>query len=202
MIYSVRGTLTAAGPRFAVVECGGVGFDCQITGHTARQLPALGSEVMLFTFMNVREDAIELFGFADRAELGCFRQLTAITGVGPKAAAAILSELSPEKVALAVAGGDYKSLTRAQGVGPKLAQRIVLEMKDKVKALAPLGGMEMPAPADGVRSAAGNAAEAVSALSMLGFSAGEASAAVGRLDSTLPVEELVRQALKGLAKRG
>ena len=70
MIYSVRGTLTAAGPRFAVVECGGVGFDCQITGHTARQLPALGSEVMLFTFMNVREDAIELFGFADRAELG------------------------------------------------------------------------------------------------------------------------------------
>ena len=122
--------------------------------------------------------------------------------MGPKAAAAILSELSPEKVALAVAGGDYKSLTRAQGVGPKLAQRIVLEMKDKVKALAPLGGTEIPVPADGVRSAAGNAAEAVSALSMLGFSAGEASAAVGRLDSTLPVEELVRQALKGLAKRG
>lgn len=201
MIYSVRGTLTAAGARSAVVECSGVGFDCQITGNTARQLPPLGGEVMLYTFMNVREDAIELFGFADRAELTCFRQLTAITGVGPKAAVAILSELSPEKVALAVAGGDYKSLTRAQGIGPKLAQRIVLEMKDKVGALAPSTDGGVPVP-DGIRSAAGNAAEAVSALTMLGFSAGEASAAVGKLDSALPVEELVRKALKSLAPRG
>ena len=133
MLYSVRGTLIHMEPRIAVVECGGVGFRCYITMNTARQLPKEGEEASLYTMISVREDAIELFGFADQGELNCFKQLTAITGVGPKAAIAILSELSPERVALAVAGGDYKTLTRAPGVGPKLAQRIVLELRDKVK---------------------------------------------------------------------
>ena len=110
-----------------------------------------------------------------------------------------MSELSPDRVAVAVAGGDYRSLTRAQGVGPKLAQRIVLELKDKVGALPSAEGMSMP---EGVASAAGNAAEAVNALTVLGFSAGEASAAVGKLDSALTVNELVRQALKSLARKG
>lgn len=200
MLYSLRGKLIHAEPRVAVIECGGVGFRCQITMTTARALPALGAEATLYTIMNVREDAIELFGFAEQAELECFKQLTAVTGVGPKAGLAILSELSPERVALAAAAGDYKALTRAQGVGPKLAQRIVLELKDKVGALASSGGVELPGGA-GVVSAAGNAAEAVSALSMLGFTPGEASAAVGRLDSSLPVETLVRDALKLLAKQ-
>ena len=199
MLYSVRGKLIQLERRAAVIECGGVGFYCHITMNTARQMPSLGSEATLYTIMNVREDAIELFGFAGQAELSCFRQLTAISGVGPKAALAILSELSPEKVALAAAGGDYKTLTRAQGVGPKLAQRIVLELKDKVSALQATG-VELPASA-GVPSAAGAAAEAVSALTMLGFSASEASAAVGRLDSSLPVETLVREALKTLGRR-
>ena len=150
----------------------------------------------------MREDAIELFGFADQSELNCFKQLTAITGVGPKAGFAILSELSPQKVALAVAGGDFKTLTRASGVGPKLAQRIVLEMKDKVDSLSAAAGLSMEdLPATGVVSAAGNAAEAVSALTVLGFSASEASAVVGKLDSALPVEQLVREALKQLATR-
>lgn len=200
MLYSLRGKLIHAEPRVAVIECGGVGFRCQITMTTARALPALGAEATLYTIMNVREDAIELFGFAEQAELECFKQLTSVTGVGPKAGLAILSELSPERVALAAASGDYKALTRAQGVGPKLAQRIVLELKDKVGALAASGGVELPG-GTGVVSAAGNAAEAVSALSVLGFTPGEASAAVGRLDSSLPVETLVRDALKQLAKR-
>lgn len=199
MLYSVRGTLTHLEPRMAVVECGGVGFRCQITMNTARQLPPMGAEALLYTILNVREDAMELFGFADQSELRCFQQLTAVTGVGPKAAIAILSELSPDRVAVAVAGGDYRSLTRAQGVGPKLAQRIVLELKDKVGMPPSAEGMPMP---EGVASAAGNAAEAVNALTVLGFSAGEASAAVGKLDSTLPVNELVRQALKSLARKG
>ncbi len=138
MLYSVRGTLVHLEPRMAVVECGGVGFRCQITMNTARQLPALGAEALLYTILNVREDAMELFGFADQSELRCFQQLTAVSGVGPKAAIAILSELSPDRIAVAVAGGDYKSLTRAQGVGPKLAQRIVLELKDKVGAMPTL----------------------------------------------------------------
>ena len=183
MLYSVKGELIHMEPQMAVICCGGVGFRCRITMNTARQLPAVGSEAMLYTMMNVREDAIELFGFADQGELNCFKQLTAITGVGPKA----------------VAGGDYKTLTRAPGVGPKLAQRIVLEMKDKVGALQTSGGAELPQGA--VVSAAGNAAEAVNALSVLGFTPGEASAAVGKLDSALPVETLVRQALKSLGRK-
>ena len=201
MLYSVKGELIHLEPRVAVISCGGVGFRCQITMNTARQLPSIGSEAMLYTMMNVREDAIELFGFASQEELVSFKQLTSLSGVGPKVGLSILSELSPEKVALAVAAGDYKALTKAAGVGPKLAQRIVLELKDKVQALSTsAGGFEMPT--GGVVSAAGNAAQAVDALTVLGFTAGEASAAVGKLDSVLPVETLVRDALKMLARRG
>ena len=200
MIDSVRGTLLHAEPRLAVVECGGVGFACSITMNTARELPAQGEEVRLYTVLNVREDAMELFGFAEQTERRCFQQLITVTGVGPKAALAILSELSPDRLALAIAGGDYKAITRAQGVGPKLAQRVVLELKDKLGA--PGGAASAVSQAAGVASAAGGAAEAVNALTVLGFSASEASAAVGRLDSTLPVNELVRQALKSLAQKG
>lgn len=201
MLYSVKGELIHIEPRVAVISCGGVGFRCQITMNTARQLPSVGNEAMLYTMMNVREDAIELFGFATQEELASFKQLTSISGVGPKVGLSILSELSPERVALAVAAGDYKALTKAAGVGPKLAQRILLEMKDKVKALtSSAGGFEMPS--SGAVSAAGNAAQAVDALTVLGFTAGEASAAVGKLDSALPVETLVRDALKMLARRG
>lgn len=199
MLYSVRGPLVFQDGKLAVVECGGVGYQCSITMNTARQLPALGQEVLLYTVLAVREDAVELFGFSDRAELTCFKQLTGVSGVGPKVAIAILSELSPEKVSLAVMSGDHKLLTAAQGVGPKLAQRLVLELKDKMGSLA---GGDMPSvSAVGVASAAGNAVQAVAALTTLGFSASEASLAVGRLDSALPVETLVREALKSLGRR-
>jgi len=197
MLYSVQGELIHIEPNMAVVCCGGVGFRCRITMNTARRLPKLGSQVMLYTMMDVREDAIELFGFAEQKELDCFRQLITITGVGPKAAIAVLSELSPDQVALAAASGDHKAFTRAQGVGPKLAQRIVLEMKDKVAALTASPGVELPA---GQAPAVGNAAEAVKMLGGLGFSQSEAAAVVGKLDETLPLEELVRQALRLLAK--
>lgn len=202
MLYSLKGELLHLEPRMAVICCGGVGFRCQITGNTARQLPSIGSEAMLYTVMNVREDAIELFGFAEQNELTCFKQLTAISGVGPKVGLSILSELSPEKVALAVATGDYKALTRAAGVGPKLAQRIALELKDKVGGLSTSGEGGVSLPAGAAVSASDNATQAVNALSVLGFTAGEASAAVGKLDSALPVETLVREALKLLARRG
>lgn len=194
MIYSVKGKLIYLDPQTAVVECGGVGFRCQITMNTAREMPPVGEEARLFTYMNVREDAIELFGFADKSEMDCFKQLISISGVGPKAATAILSEMTPDKVALAAATGDYKAFTKAQGVGGKTAQRIVLELKDKVKGFT----SEMPIQPGGVASVSGNAEAAVSALTMLGFTAGEASAAVGKLDSSKPVEVLIKEALKSL----
>lgn len=198
MLYSVRGILTHLEPQIAVVECGGVGFLCHITTNTARRLPAIGQETTLYTILNVREDAMDLFGFADQAELACFRQLTAVSGVGPKAANAILSELSPERLSTAVAMGDYKAITRANGVGPKLAQRVVLELKDKLGVLPSADGV---IPAAVSAPASGNAEEAVRALTSLGFTAGEASQAVGQLDAGLPVEKLIHDALKALARR-
>ena len=136
-----------------------------------------------------------LFGFADPEELHCFKMLISVNGVGPKMALALLSSLSVGQFAVCVANQDSKSLTRAPGVGPKIAQRIVLELKDKL-SVKDKAGVELPM--GGVPSASSNAQEAVDALAALGFSPAEASSAVGRLDSALPVEQLVRDALKTL----
>ena len=192
MFYSLKGTLDYFDATVAVVSCGGVGFRCRITANTARKLPPVGKEVFLYTHLNVREDALELFGFIDQSELTCFKQLTTVSGVGAKIAGAVLSALTPEQVAAAVATDDYKALTRVSGVGAKMAQRVVLEMKDKVGTFT-----DTSLPAVGVPSASGNAEAAVKALTtMFGFQAGEASALVAKLDSELSVEEMIAAALK------
>jgi Holliday junction DNA helicase RuvA len=194
IFYSIRGTLTHSEPGFTVIECAGVGFKCFTTLNTQRALPKAGEEAKLYTYLNVREDALDLFGFATITELNCFKMLTGVNGVGPKAGLAILSELTPEKVAAAVATGDSKLLTRANGVGPKLAKRIALELKDKVKSFGAADGFEPSA----VISASSNAEKAAEALAVLGYAPSDASLAVGRFDSSLPVEELIRLSLKEL----
>ncbi len=195
MFYSVSGILIHAEPNLAVVECGGVGFKCFTSMNTQRSLPQIGEKVRLFTYLSVREDALDLFGFYTMTELNCFKMLTSVSGVGAKVGVSILSELSPEQVALAVASGDSKALSRASGVGPKLAQRIALELKDKVKKM---GVATVSAGEALVNPAMGNAAGAVSALAVLGWSPTEAAQIVGRFDSTLPVEELIRLSLKSM----
>lgn len=195
MIYSLNGIVTHVEPGFAVIECGGVGFKCQTTDNTLRKLPKTGEKARLFTYLNVREDALDIFGFADEKELACFKMLISVSGVGPKAALSILSETTPEKFALYVASGDSKALTKAQGVGNKIAQRIVLELKDKVSSeQVALGFNEAPV------SASGNIEEAVNALMVLGYTRSEASLAAAKADATLPVEEIIRQSLRLLAK--
>ena len=198
MLYRLRGSLIHIEPSFAVIECAGVGYKCYTTMNTQRSLPAIGKEAVLYTHMNVREDAVDLFGFSSLAELNCFKLLTSVSGVGPKVGLAILSVLSPEQVAVAVAAGDFKTLTMAQGVGNKLAQRVILELKDKLKALG--GGEEVTAAA-GVVSAAGNAAEAMNALTVLGYTPSDVAPVVAKFDSSLPVEELIRLTLKAMAGR-
>lgn len=198
MLYRLRGSLIHTEPSFAVIECAGVGYKCYTTMNTQRSLPAIGKEAILYTHMNVREDAVDLFGFSSLAELNCFKLLTSVSGVGPKVGLAILSVLSPEQVAVAVASGDFKTLTMAQGVGNKLAQRVILELKDKLKALG--GGEEVTAAA-GVASAAGNAAEAMNALTVLGYTPSDVAPVVAKFDSSLPVEELIRLTLKAMAGR-
>lgn len=199
MIYSLTGKVVHTDVNGVAVQCGGVAFYCAASFNTMRKVGAVGSEVTLYTYLSVREDAMDLFGFCDPQELQCFKLLIGVTGVGPKAALAILSQLTPERLALCVASGDAKSITKAQGVGNKLAQRVVLELKDKFKAEVP-AAFGADAEAAGIASASANCEEAVSALEMLGYGRSEASAAVGRLDSALPTEELIRLALRALSK--
>lgn len=199
MFYSISGKLVHSEPGLAVVDVGGVAFKCATSLNTLRALPKTGEKALLYTHLNVREDALTLFGFATKQERDCFKMLTAISGVGPKAGIAILSELTPENVAISAMAGDSKQFSRANGVGPKLAQRIVLELKDKVKGFTgeSAGNDFMEG---GIVSASSNAAQAVGALSALGYSPSEAAAAVGKLDSSLTTEELIRLALKSFAK--
>lgn len=201
MFYSLTGNIIYSDLNSVAVECSGVGFKCFTTMNTLRKIGGNGSKVTLYTHLNVREDALDLFGFADTYELDFFKLLISVSGVGPKAALAILSELDPDKLALCIASGDSKAITKAQGVGPKLAQRVVLELKDKVKGIAheDKNSYDLVAAEAATSSAAGS--EAVSALMVLGYSQSEAATAVGKLDQSLSVEEMIKQALKSLAGR-
>ena len=202
MFYSLTGKLVHMEPGVVAIECGGVAFKCLTSMHTQRSMPRIGETATVYTYLNVREDALDLFGFSSKNELSCYKMLTGISGVGPKVALAILSELSPEGVAMAAASGDSKSFTRASGVGPKLGQRIVLELKDKLKKMAVSdGGLQISPAVAGVLSASKNAEQAVQALIVLGYTQSEAAQAVARLDSALPTEELIRLALKGMGAR-
>ena len=194
MIYSVKGTLIHIESGFAVVECGGIGYKVNTTITTQKQLK-LNSTVTLFTHMNVREDAVELFGFYSKGELSTFKMLISISGVGPKVALAILSELSSEQIAMSVSAGDYKTLTRASGVGPKLAQRIVLELKDKIKGLS-IESADGVISKGSVISDTGNISKAVAALAVLGYSAADVTPVLSKLDPSLTVEQLISATLK------
>ena len=201
MIYSVRGTLIHKSAGLAVVECAGVGYACRTTYNTLAGLGDIGSEAMLFTYMHVTQDDIMFFGFHDEQELYCFKLLLGVSGVGPKAALAILSDCDPNSFALAVATGDHKSLTKTKGVGPKLAQRIVLELKDKIaKNNIELSSSVSAGSANNALISKGNAADALEALLVLGYSQAEAESAVSKLDSSLSAEELIRLSLKSLAR--
>lgn len=197
MFYSLTGKVVAIEDSAVALQCGGIAFRCMTTLNTISKIGRTGEEATLFTHLNVREDAMDLFGFYTQQELNCFKQLISVSGVGPKAGLAILSQLSPDKLALCIASGDVKSITKAQGVGPKLAQRVVLELKDKFSAGLAQGGVNV-VDTSSPAQAGGNRSEAVEALIMLGYSRTEAASAIGKLDPSLPAEELIRLALKSL----
>lgn len=198
MFYSLRGKLAFVDPAFAVVDCGGVCFKCFTSLNTVRALPSAGSEVTLFTHMLVKEDALDLYGFSTTAELDCFRLLISVSGIGPKAAVSILSELTPDKLAISIASGDAKALTRAQGVGKKIAERAVLELKTKITGVA-VSAAEVSAAASVSADSGSDAAEAVEALVALGYNRSDAAVAVGSMDKSMSVDEMIRQGLKMLA---
>lgn len=199
MIYCLRGELLKKTLDSVVVLCGGVGYQVQVPASVSGALPAVGQTATIYTIMNVSDSDVSLFGFENEEQQECFRMLTGVTGVGPKAALAILSALTPERVALAVSAGDHKAFTAAKGVGNKLAQRITLELKDKVgKGLAE--GVQLGDVAAAATSISGTA-QAIAALVSLGYSQSEAAVAVAGVDENLPVEEIIKLALRGMAGR-
>ena len=204
MIYSVRGKLTAKELGFAVIECGGVGYGCKTSYNTVSRLGEIGSEEMLYTYLYVREDVVELFGFATLQELSCFKLLISVSGVGPKAATSILSDVSPERFALLVASGDSKAFTKTKGIGAKTAQRIVLELKDKISSESISGSISSDAaqfaniPSEGASS---SVSEALEALMVLGYSQGEAAPILGKLDPALSTQELIKETLRLMAAK-
>ena len=198
MFYYLDGTVAHIEPYLAVIDCGGVGYACRTTNTTLGQLQK-GKRGRLYTFLNVGEDVFDLYGFATQGELGSFRQLLSVSGVGPKAALALLSAVSPEGLAMAVITGDEKTLTMAPGVGKKIAQRIILELKDKLAKETLSDGFAPSAASSAVSG--GKAVEAAQALAVLGYSHADVAAAMKGIDAdALPLEEIVRQALKRMVK--
>lgn len=199
MFYYVNGTVTELEAGLAVIDCGGVGYACATTNYTLSQLKK-GERAKLYTYLNVREDAMELFGFASQSELRSFKLLISVSGVGPKAALSILSATTPQQLAMAVVMGDEKALTAAQGVGKKIAQRIILELKDKLAKEQ--GSFDAGSGAAAVLSVQNNkAGEAAAALAVLGYGSQEISAALKGIDmEALPLEEIIRQSLKKMVK--
>ena len=200
MLYYVSGKVAILEPNLAVIDCGGVGYGCHVTGYTSAALK-LGQQARLYVTESIREDAYDLYGFSSREEQRCYELLTSVTGVGPKAALAILSVGGPQNFTLAVMTGDEKLLTAAQGVGKKIAQRIILELKDKVGG----SGMELDfssGPSAAAVPAAGNhSALAAAALQELGYSPAEISTALKGCDSNASTEEMVRFALRAMVMK-
>lgn len=197
MIYSLRGTLIFIDSNYIVIECCGIGYKCLTSGETQRRIKdQIGNEVKIFTYMNVRENAVDLFGFLDTDELNCFKMLTSVSGVGPKVGLAILSEFSASQVAAFISSNDSSSITKASGVGKKTAERIVLELRDKFK----MSKIESKNSDFGVANASRNILEASKALEVLGYGQNVISPALSGLDASLPVEKLIRTALQFISK--
>ena len=199
MFYYVNGTVAETGPNLAVIDCGGVGYACATTNYTLSQLKK-GERAKLYTYLHVREEIFELYGFSSQAELNSFKMLIGVSGVGPKSALAVLSSTSPQNLALSIVTGDEKALTAAPGIGKKIAQRIILELKDKLAkdqssfSAQSSGAIPVVLPGD-------KSGEAAAALAVLGYGSQEIGLALKGIDmDALPLEEIIRQALKKMVR--
>lgn len=201
MFYYLDGIVAHLAPYLAVIDCGGVGYACHTTSYSQARLTQ-GKRGKLYTYLNVREDAMELYGFAGEEEKRCFEMLLSVSGVGPKAALSILSSSTPEQLALSIITGDERALTAAPGVGKKIAQRIILELKDKLsKGGLELGGGEGHNGAAVTLIPENKQGEAMAALAVLGYSTTEAATALKGIQmESLTLEEIIKQALKKTLK--
>ena len=196
MFYYLKGKVTVIEQNLAVVECGGIGFQCVVSLNTLSHLER-GQDVTLYTYCNIREDGVDIFGFYEMSEKRAFEMLLGVSGVGPKAAVSILSSVTPEGLAMAVLNHDEKMITAAQGVGKKIAQRIILELQDKMAKES--AGLPAAGRPSSVSAAPGTAkySDASAALSVLGFTPAEISSLLRSIDiDGLSLEEIIKEALK------
>lgn len=200
MFYYVNGTVAHLAPYLAVIDCGGVGYACRTTNNTLTRLKK-GETAKLYTYLNVREDAMELYGFYSENELNCFQLLIGVSGVGPKAALSILSSSTPETLAMSIITGDEKALTVAPGIGKKIAQRVILELKDKLAKGQIAPGGESYGGTGVTVIPENKSSEAAAALAVLGYSTAEINIALKGIDlEALSLEEIIKQALKKMVK--
>ena len=197
MIHSLTGKVIEKSLDEVVISCGGVGFLVAVPQTAHGSIAPVGEETTLYTYLNVKEDALDLYGFATKEEQKAFKIITTVSGVGPKVGLAILSVLSPERIAMAVSSGDHKAFTAASGVGPKLAQRIVLELKGKFTETS-LSGVTIE-DISHTAAATGNVSQAIGALVALGYTQSQAAVAVSKLDTNADVQTLIKQALRLIA---
>ncbi|MCI9467911.1 MAG: Holliday junction branch migration protein RuvA [Oscillospiraceae bacterium] len=201
MFNYINGTVSEVEPNFAVIECAGVGFGVNVSLYTLGDLK-LGERAKLYVYESIREDAFELFGFVTKAEKRCFELLVGVSGVGPKAALAILSTTTPDGLVAAILNGNEKAVTAAPGVGKKLAQRVLLELKDKI---GNIDGVDVTAtagiPASMLSGADKNLADASAGLIVLGYSQAEINAALRGVDtSEMTSEEIIKVVLRNMLK--
>ncbi len=201
MYYYVSVQVAHVEPYLAVIDCGGVGYACRTTAYTISQIKK-GDRAKLFTYLSVREDAMDLYGFFSQEELKLFQQLISVSGVGPKAALAILSSSTPANLAMSIITGDEKTLTRAPGVGKKIAQRVILELKDKLAKGQTVSASGENITMDAVTIIPQNKlSEASAALAVLGYSQAEINVALKGVDvDGQPLEQVIRMALKNMVK--
>jgi Holliday junction DNA helicase RuvA len=194
MYYYIKGTLVQKNDNYIVVDANGVGYMIYTSLNSMQNVGEVGKKITIYTYLHVREDVMDLFGFTTIEEKNMFMQLISVSGVGPKAALSILSVTTPAKFAVAVITNDVKTITKASGVGPKMAQRVILELKDKMK----MDELEIDLEDESDDMLSDNRSEAISALVVLGYSSNDAQKAVKGIDGTLSVEEIIKKALAGL----
>ena len=203
MFYYLNGELALRDINTCVIDCGGVGYKLTISTITSESLASkLGQKVKLYTHLAVREDGVEMFGFGSNEERHTFNLLTAVSGIGPKAAMSILSVMTPDRLAMAVCTEDIKSISKAPNIGAKTAARIVLELKDKIAKEMPLASTSVkdaPSAINTARMSTGNLAEATEALMVLGYDRSTVIKALAGIDPTLDVGAIIKIALKKLA---
>ena len=198
MYYYIKGTLAVKGENYAVVDASGVGYKLNVSSTFMENSGPVGTDITVYTYLSVREDAMELYGFYSEDEREMFLKLISVSGVGPKVGLSVLSISPPQKIAAAIVTADEKFLTKASGVGAKAAKRIILELKDKIdNSELGLSGTDA-LTTDVSEVITDSRAEAMSALTVLGYSAQEAKNVLLKLDASLSTEELIKQALSKL----